>query len=99
MAFPTADAFVSTVRALKGGAVDFLEKPVEAERLLAALGEGERAVFDEVVAGRLNKQIAGRLGIAEGTVKVHRSRVMTKMTADSLAAVPRVDTWAYHLPL
>jgi FixJ family two-component response regulator len=38
-----------------------------------------------VVAGRLNKQIAGDLSIAEKTVKVHRGRVMAKMQAKSLA--------------
>src|SRR5690606_16395927 len=36
----------------------------------------ERQVFDQVVEGRLNKQIAGNLGISEKTVKVHRGRVM-----------------------
>jgi FixJ family two-component response regulator len=38
-----------------------------------------------VVSGLLNKQIGGRLGIKEITVKVHRSSVMGKMKADSLA--------------
>ena len=45
----------------------------------------EREVFDLVVAGRLNKQIAAELGMAERTVKAHRSQVMTKMHATSLA--------------
>ncbi len=45
----------------------------------------EREVFEGVVAGRLNKQIAGDLGISEKTVKVHRGRVMEKMGASSLA--------------
>ena len=37
-----------------------------------------------VVAGRLNKQVGGELGISEITVKAHRGKVMRKMKADSL---------------
>ena len=49
----------------------------------------EREVMGQVVAGRLNKQIAGDLGIGEHTVKVHRSRVMEKMKVESLADLVR----------
>jgi FixJ family two-component response regulator len=51
----------------------------------------ERQVFELVVAGRLNKQIAGELGITEVTVKIHRARVMQKMQAASLADLVRMD--------
>jgi len=44
----------------------------------------ERVVMGLVVAGLLNKQIAGELGISETTVKKHRGQVMRKMKADSL---------------
>jgi FixJ family two-component response regulator len=44
----------------------------------------ERQVFDKVVAGLLNKQIAAELGIVEKTIKVHRARMMRKMNATSL---------------
>jgi FixJ family two-component response regulator len=51
----------------------------------ARLTPRERAVFDLVIIGRLNKQIAAELGMAERTVKAHRAQVMTKMRATSLA--------------
>ena len=54
---------------------------------LARLSVREREVMDLVVLGRLNKQIAAELGIAEKTVKVHRGRVMEKMEVRSVAAL------------
>ncbi len=105
-----------SVRAIKAGAVDFLEKPfderdlfdaihraIELDRqrrlerdkslgiqqLFDSLSPRERQVFTLVVSGMLNKQIAHKLAITEGTVKVHRGRIMEKMKADSLADLVR----------
>ncbi len=107
----------SSVKALKSGAVDFLEKPVDDDRLLLAIEHAveqsvrmrrdraelseirgrvarltrrELQVFRLVVQGKLNKQVAGELGMSEKTVKVHRARVMQKMEADSLAELVRL---------
>ena len=52
---------------------------------LALLSAREREVLGGVVQGRLNKQIAFDLGIAEKTVKAHRGRVMEKMEARTVA--------------
>ena len=50
----------------------------------------EREVMSYVVLGRLNKEIAGDLGISEITVKVHRAQVVRKMSADSLPELARM---------
>jgi RNA polymerase sigma factor (sigma-70 family) len=50
----------------------------------------EQEVISMVVSGMLNKQIAGELGTAENTVKVHRSRAMEKMNAQSFADLVRM---------
>jgi FixJ family two-component response regulator len=55
-----------------------------------SLTRRERDVMARVVAGLLNKQIAGELHISEITVKVHRGRVMQKMAAASLADLVRM---------
>jgi len=57
---------------------------------LATLTPREREVLEQVVSGRLNKQIAAELGTVEKTIKVHRARVMEKMGVESLAALARV---------
>ena len=116
--FMTGHGDVSTgVRAMKGGAVDFLEKPFRAQDLLACVQRGlsrsqqnrgdraaraeverrfatltarERDVLRLVVTGMLNKQIAGELGIAEKTVKIHRGHAMQKMEAGSVAELVRM---------
>ncbi|HWM28105.1 MAG TPA: LuxR C-terminal-related transcriptional regulator [Woeseiaceae bacterium] len=102
----------STVRAMRGGAVDFLEKCAPKEALLGAiqraldqfakdterharrealesrfskLTQREREVLGEVVLGRMNKQIAAKLGISERTVKMHRTSITTKVGVPSTA--------------
>lgn len=54
------------------------------------LSAGEREVVDGVVRGRLNKQIAGDLGVSEITVKVRRAQVMRKMEARTLVDLVRM---------
>jgi RNA polymerase sigma factor (sigma-70 family) len=106
-----------SVRAMKAGAVDFLQKPFDDQVLLDAVQQAidrdrrtkqrqaeqlatqaridsltprEREVFTLVVRGLLNKQIAGKLGTSEKTVKVQRARVVQKMQAQSLADLVRM---------
>jgi len=57
---------------------------------LATLTPREREVLEYVVAGKLNKQIAGELGTVEQTVKVHRAHVMEKMRVRSVAELVRL---------
>lgn len=114
----TGDCTLSTgVHAMKAGALDLLEKPVEESDLLRAVEEAiarhartrssqarvddvrrrlaklsprEHEVMGHVIAGRLNKQIAADLGIAEKTVKVHRGRMLAKMEVRSVAQLVRL---------
>jgi len=58
-------------------------------RRFEALTPRQRDVMAWMVAGLLNKQIAGELGTSEATVKTHRKQVMTKMRAESLADLIR----------
>jgi FixJ family two-component response regulator len=110
-----------SVRAMKAGAADFLEKPFDRRALLAAIDKAvekdararqergaadeiarriasltqrERQVLAHVVTGKLNKQIAVELGVAEKTIKVHRARVMRKMQASSVAELVRFASMA-----
>ena len=62
----------------------------------ASLSPREREIMLQVVRGRLSKQIAHDMGIAEATVKVHRSRAMHKMKAGSL---PELGQMADRLDL
>jgi RNA polymerase sigma factor (sigma-70 family) len=104
------------VRAMKAGAVDFLQKPFDeqdllnainraierdrqaiqerdelekVQQLVSALSPREYEVFTLLVAGMSNKQAAYKLGTSERTIKAHRSRVMEKMNAGSLADLTR----------
>lgn len=63
---------------------------------LDSLTPREREVLEHVVAGRLNKQIAGDLGTAIKTVKTHRGRMMRKMGARTLADLIRVIVRREH---
>jgi FixJ family two-component response regulator len=56
----------------------------------AQLTPREREVFALVVAGQLNKQIAGQLGIGERTVKAQRAQVMAKLGASTAAELGRI---------
>ena len=57
---------------------------------LVTLTPREREVLEYVVAGKLNKQIAGELGTVEQTVKIHRAHVMQKMRVQSVAELVRL---------
>jgi FixJ family two-component response regulator len=50
----------------------------------------ERQVFAQIMNGKLNKQVAAELGVAVGTVKVYRHRLMKKMCATSLTELVRM---------
>lgn len=96
------------VEALKQGAVDFLQKPVDGKVLVEAINkacdyseqatqavtiqkafesltEREQAILGLVVQGMKNQQIAEELCIAVRTVEVHRSNLMKKFSAKSIA--------------
>jgi FixJ family two-component response regulator len=60
------------------------------QRRAEMLTDREREVLVLVVAGMMNKQIAGRLGVTVATVKAHRGRAMQKMQVDSLAELVRM---------
>jgi len=57
---------------------------------LESLTPREREVLPLVVSGLLNKQIAAEIGVSETTVKVHRSQLMRKMGAESVAELVRM---------
>lgn len=79
-------------RALERDALQRAAREEAADLLgrFALLTAGERDVFDRVVAGKLNKQIADDLGIAERTVKMWRAQIMTKLGAESAAELGRL---------
>jgi FixJ family two-component response regulator len=63
---------------------------VQMQRKLRLLTAREREVCRLVAQGLLNKQVAAELGAAEGTVKIHRRRVMQKLGVDSVAELVRL---------
>ena len=79
-------------RALQADAQRRAARGAEAElqSRFARLSAREREVFELVVAGRLNKQIADALGIAERTVKAQRAQVMDKLGAAIAAELGRI---------
>jgi RNA polymerase sigma factor (sigma-70 family) len=112
-----------SVRAMRAGAVDFLQKPFKDVELLARVQEAvdrdkhmrrryteachvndridsltrrEREVLDLVLEGMTNKEIANQLGLSHRTVELHRSRVMTKMKAQSIVELVKLTT-AVHI--
>jgi len=107
--------------ALKGGAYDFLEKPVDdglligmieaatrieaeshaalteraqVERRMQRLTPRERQVFDMVVAGRHNREIAAALAISPRTVEVYKARMMDKLQVERLPDLIRLSMTA-----
>ena len=66
------------------------ERLTELRSRFGTLTARERQVLKLVIAGRLNKQIAGELGVSEMTVKMHRRQVMRKMQAAGLAQLVRL---------
>ena len=65
------------------------EREAVAEKL-KRLTPREHDVYQLVITGMLNKQIADKLGITEATTKVHRARVMRKLEVDSLAELVKL---------
>jgi FixJ family two-component response regulator len=79
-------AALETDRTRRAGETRLAELRARSDTLTAR----ERQVMSLVVAGRLNKQIAGELGVSEMTVKMHRRQVMRKMQATGVAQLVRL---------
>lgn len=116
-AWPTTAHAVDAVR--RHGGLDYLEKPIDEARLLAAVAEGlawsaqgrrgaqvlamltrrEREVFNLLVEGHSNKEIADRLGISARTVEDHRAAIVAKTRTNGLAqlvALARAEASGRH---
>ena len=118
--FVSSEASVpASVRAMRAGAIDFLQKPFKDVELLARVQEAvdrdlsltekheieshlndrigsltrrEREVLDLVLEGLTNKEIANQLGLSHRTVELHRSRVMSKMKAQSIVELVKMTS-------
>lgn len=87
------DALISAIRNALERSRLMIAQEAEMRELrdrYAALTPREQQVMALVVAGLLNKQVGGELGISEITVKAHRGQVMQKMKANSLADLVRM---------
>jgi len=114
-----------SVKALRKGAVNFLEKPFKEEELLHSVSEAlalsrkqtaeneeiakakslirtltprENEILTYLLTGRLNKQIAGELSIAEHTVKLHRQSICEKLGVKSVPEILRIADKAGIIP-
>lgn len=108
----------AAVRAMKSGALDFLEKPLDDQHLLdqirravdadiarrerlaeqseldrkrSRLTAREREVMELVVLGRSSREIGDDLGVSFKTIAAHRSKIMSKMGASSVAQLIQVN--------
>jgi FixJ family two-component response regulator len=66
------------------------DKLADSQHRYETLSEREREVMSDVVVGMMNKQIAARIGVSEGTVKAHRHNLMKKMGIHTVAELVRV---------
>ena len=86
------DLLAAVARGLDKAAVLHQERTARtrAERVLAVLTAREHQVLAQIVAGRLNKQIAADLGTGEKTIKFHRGNLMKKLGVRSVAELVRL---------
>lgn len=105
------------VKAMRAGAIDFIEKPASQEQILDAISmtsgllfnkkpalvskkiiasrlekltDREREVLDQLLLGKLNKEIANELKVSQRTIEGHRSRIREKMHARGIADLIRM---------
>ena len=76
-----------------------LDREREVEKIRGrhrSLTAREQQIMEQLVAGRVNKQIASELAISEVTIRLHRLQVMKKMQVRSLAELIRIADWLKH---